>query len=208
MGSEDTTDQADVQQDAVDTEESLVGEVVNEEVSAEAEGVVDLAAELEKANATASDNWDKLLQAKAEVENIRRRTQKDIEKAHRFSVEKFAKDMLPVVDSLEMGLAAADDSADEVTALKEGMELTLKQLISSLEKSGVLQVNPVGEAFSPELHQAISMVPSPDHEPNSVIQVFQKGYTLNSRLLRPAMVIVAQAPPEAPTDTVKIDEQA
>ena len=208
MGSEDTTDQADVQQDAVDTEESLVGEVVNEEVSAEAEGVVDLAAELEKANATASDNWDKLLQAKAEVENIRRRTQKDIEKAHRFSVEKFAKDMLPVVDSLEMGLAAADDSADEVTALKEGMELTLKQLISSLEKSGVLQVNPVGEAFSPELHQAISMVPSPDHEPNSVIQVFQKGYTLNSRLLRPAMVIVAQAPPEAPTDTMKIDEQA
>jgi len=209
MGSEETTDQADVQQDAVDTEEILVGEVVTEEEPVEAEGgVVDLAAELEKANATANDNWDKLLLAKAEVENIRRRTQKDIEKAHRFSVEKFAKEMLPVVDSLEMGLAAADESEAETTALKEGMELTYKQLISSLEKSGVVQVNPIGDAFNPDLHQAISMVPSPDHEPNSVMQVFQKGYTLNDRLLRPAMVIVAQSQPQAPTDTVKIDEQA
>jgi len=209
MGSEETTGQADVQQDAVDTEEILVGEVVTEEEPVEAEeGVVDLAAELEKANATANDNWDKLLLAKAEVENIRRRTQKDIEKAHRFSVEKFAKEMLPVVDSLEMGLAAADESEAETTALKEGMELTYKQLISSLEKSGVVQVNPIGDAFNPDLHQAISMVPSPDHEPNSVMQVFQKGYTLNDRLLRPAMVIVAQSQPQAPTDTVKIDEQA
>jgi len=209
MGSEDTTGQADVQQDAVDTEESLVGEVVTEEQPVGDEDVVvDLAAELEKANATASDNWEKLLLAKAEVENIRRRTQKDIEKAHRFSVEKFAKAMLPVVDSLEMGLAAADDSEAEATSLKEGMELTLKQLISSLEKSGVVQVNPVSEAFNPELHQAISMVPSADHEPNSVMQVFQKGYTLNNRLLRPAMVIVAQSQPQAPADTVKIDEQA
>jgi len=209
MGSEETTDQTDVQQDAVDTEESLVGEVVTEEEPVGDEDVVvDLAAELEKANATASENWEKLLLAKAEVENIRRRTQKDIEKAHRFSVEKFAKDMLPVVDSLEMGLAAADDSDVEATSLKEGMELTLKQLISSLEKSGVVQVNPVSEVFNPELHQAISMVPSPDHEPNSIIQVFQKGYTLNDRLLRPAMVIVAQSQPQAPADTVKIDEQA
>ena len=209
MGSEETTDQTDVQQDAVDTEESLVGEVVTEEEPVGDEDVVvDLAAELEKANATASENWEKLLLAKAEVENIRRRTQKDIEKAHRFSVEKFAKDMLPVVDSLEMGLAAADDSDVEATSLKEGMELTLKQLISSLEKSGVVQVNPVSEAFNPELHQAISMVPSADHEPNSVMQVFQKGYTLNNRLLRPAMVIVAQSQPQAPADTVKIDEQA
>jgi len=209
MGSEETTDQADVQQDAIDTEEILVGEVVTEEEPVEAEeGAVDLAAELEKANATANDNWGKLLLAKAEVENIRRRTQKDIEKAHRFSIEKFAKEMLPVVDSLEMGLAAANESEAETTALKEGMELTYKQLISSLEKSGVVQVNPIGDAFNPDLHQAISMVPSPDHEPNSVMQVFQKGYTLNDRLLRPAMVIVAQSQPQAPTDTVKIDEQA
>lgn len=209
MGSEETTDQADVQTEAIDSEEVLVGEVVTEEIAEDGEEtVVDLAAELEKANTTASDNWEKLLLAKAEVENIRRRTQKDIEKAHRFSIEKFAKDMLPVVDSLEMGLAAVVDGSSDVTAIKEGMELTHKQLLSSLENSGVKQLNPLGEVFNPDFHQAVSMVPSPDHEANSVMQVFQKGYTLNDRLLRPAMVIVAQAQPEAPADTVKIDEQA
>jgi len=167
---------------------------------------VDLQAALDAATTRADENWEKLLLAKAEVENIRRRTQKDIEKAHRFSVEKFAKEMLPVVDSLEMGLASVDASEGDVVAIKEGMELTHKQLLASLEKSGVKQINPEGESFNPDLHQAISMVPSPDHEPNTVIQVFQKGYTLNERLLRPAMVIVSQ--PQAPTETKKIDEQA
>ncbi|PCH85813.1 MAG: nucleotide exchange factor GrpE, partial [Piscirickettsiaceae bacterium] len=134
------------------------------------------------------------------------RTQKDVEKAHRFSVEKFAKDMLPVVDSLEMGLAASDDTSGDVKAIKEGMELTYKQLLDSLAKSGVEQINPEGDVFDSECHQAISMVPSPDHEPNTVMQVFQKGYSLNGRLLRPAMVIVSQSQP--PADTKKIDEQA
>jgi Molecular chaperone GrpE (heat shock protein) len=110
MGSEEPTDQNDTQEQPVDTEESLIGEVVDEAVASEATGEVNLAAELETAKSAASDNWDKLLLAKAEVENIRRRTQKDIEKAHRFSIERFAKDMLPVVDSLEMGLAATNES--------------------------------------------------------------------------------------------------
>ena len=105
-----------------------------------------------------------------------------------------------------MGLASVATSEGDVTAIKEGMELTYKQLLASLEKSGVKQVNPEGESFSPDFHQAISMVPSADHEPNTVIQVFQKGYTLNDRLLRPAMVIVSQ--PSAPSETKKIDEQA
>ncbi|HIF18100.1 MAG TPA: nucleotide exchange factor GrpE [Cycloclasticus sp.] len=208
MGSEEPTDQNDTQEQPVDTEESLIGEVVDEAVASEATGEVNLAAELETAKSAASDNWDKLLLAKAEVENIRRRTQKDIEKAHRFSIERFAKDMLPVVDSLEMGLAATNESEADTdgSALKEGMELTYKQLISSLEKSGVVQVDPEGETFSPDLHQAISVVPSPDHAPNTVMQVFQKGYTLNGRLLRPAMVIVT--PSEPPAGAKKIDEQA
>ncbi len=205
MGSEKSTDQNDIQEQSVDAEESLIGEVVDEAVVSEATEEINLTVELETAKAAASENWDKLLLAKAEVENIRRRTQKDIEKAHRFSIEKFAKDMLPVVDSLEMGLAATSDSEVDITALKEGMELTYKQLISSLEKSGVVQVNPEGETFSPELHQAISVVPSPDHAPNTVMQVFQKGYTLNGRLLRPAMVIVTPSEPSA--NTKKIDEQ-
>ncbi len=206
MGSEKSTDQNDIQEQSVDAEESLIGEVVDEAVVSEATEEINLTVELETAKAAASENWDKLLLAKAEVENIRRRTQKDIEKAHRFSIEKFAKDMLPVVDSLEMGLAATSDSEVDITALKEGMELTYKQLISSLEKSGVVQVNPEGETFSPELHQAISVVPSPDHAPNTVMQVFQKGYTLNGRLLRPAMVIVTPSEPSA--STKKIDKQA
>ncbi|MFT6219266.1 MAG: molecular chaperone GrpE [Cycloclasticus pugetii] len=212
MGSEEQTDQENIEQPAVETEESIVGEIVEDALKDEAEGEtaaseeVDLQAALDAATTRADENWEKLLLAKAEVENIRRRTQKDIEKAHRFSVEKFAKEMLPVVDSLEMGLASVDAAEGDVVAIKEGMELTHKQLLASLEKSGVKQINPEGEGFNPDLHQAISMVPSPDHEPNTVIQVFQKGYTLNERLLRPAMVIVSQ--PQAPTETKKIDEQA
>jgi len=207
MGSEEQTDQENIEQPPVDTEESIVGEVMDAtiEVDEKSDGV-DIQAALDAAIERADENWEKVLLAKAEVENIRRRTQKDIEKAHRFSVEKFAKDMLPVVDSLEMGLASATTTDGDITAIKEGMELTHKQLLSSLEKSGVKQVNPEGESFSPEFHQAISMVPSADHEPNTVIQVFQKGYTLNDRLLRPAMVIVSQS--QAPTETKKIDEQA
>ncbi len=207
MGSEEYTDQENVEPAVVDKDESVIGEVVDEKATVEEPAeAVDLQAQLDAANARADENWEKVLLAKAEVENIRRRTQKDVEKAHRFSIEKFAKDMLPVVDSLEMGLASVATSEGDVTAIKEGMELTYKQLLASLEKSGVKQVNPEGESFSPDFHQAISMVPSADHEPNTVIQVFQKGYTLNDRLLRPAMVIVSQ--PSAPSETKKIDEQA
>jgi len=207
MVSEDQTDQENSEQPTVDTEDNII-EGVLEEALADDEVIegVDLKSELEKANARADENWEKVLLAKADVENMRRRSQKDVEKAHRFSIEKFAKDMLPVVDSLELGLASAQAATGDINAIKEGLELTHKQLLDSLEKSGVKQVNPEGESFNPESHQAISMVPSPEHEPNTVIQVFQKGYTLNDRLLRPAMVIVSQ--PQAPEDTKKIDEQA
>jgi molecular chaperone GrpE len=207
MVSEDQTDQENIEQPAVDTEGSGIEGVLEEAVGDDvATDDVDLQAELEKANARADENWEKVLLAKADVENMRRRTQKDVEKAHRFSIEKFAKEMLPVVDSLELGLASAQTASADVNAIKEGLELTHKQLLDSLEKSGVKQVNPEGEIFNPELHQAVSVVPSPEHEPNTVIQVFQKGYTLNERLLRPAMVIVSQS--QAPEDTKKIDEQA
>ena len=207
MVSEDQADQENSEQPAVDIDDSAIEGVLEEAVTDEEviEGV-DLQSELEKANARADENWEKVLLAKADVENMRRRSQKDVEKAHRFSVEKFAKDMLPVVDSLELGLASAQAAPGDVKAIIEGLELTHKQLLDSLEKSGVKQVNPEGESFNPEFQQAISMVPSPEHEPNTVIQVFQKGYTLNDRLLRPAMVIVSQS--QAPEDTKKIDEQA
>ncbi|MDX2425739.1 MAG: nucleotide exchange factor GrpE [Cycloclasticus sp.] len=207
MGSEEQTDQDVEQTQPLDIEDSLVGNVLDDAESADSTvEPLSMQDELDAANARADDNWAKVLLATAEVENVRRRSQKDIEKAHRFSIEKFAKDMLPVVDSLEMGMAAADETSAGVEAIKEGMALTDKQLISALKQSGIEQVNPEGQIFSPELHQAISVVPSPDHEPNTVIQVFQKGYTLNGRLLRPAMVIVSQSTP--PEGTKKIDEQA
>lgn len=207
MGSDKQTDQDVVQEQPVDTEESILGEVLDN-VASDETGVEELSLqdELDAANVRADENWAKVLLATAEVENVRRRSQKDIEKAHRFSIEKFAKDMLPVIDSLEMGMAAADETSGDVVAIKEGMALTYKQLMSSLKQSGIEQVNPEGQVFSPDFHQAISVVPSPDHEPNTVIQVFQKGYTLNGRLLRPAMVIVSQSTP--PEGTKKIDEQA
>tara|TARA_R110002074_G_scaffold228259_2_gene399931 strand:- start:139093 stop:139716 length:624 start_codon:yes stop_codon:yes gene_type:complete len=207
MGSEEQTDQGVEQTQPLDIEDSLVADVLDDAESADSTvEPLSMQGELDAANARADDNWAKVLLATAEVENVRRRSQKDIEKAHRFSIEKFAKDMLPVVDSLEMGMAAADETSADVEAIKEGMALTYKQLISALKQSGIEQVNPEDEIFSPELHQAISVVPSPDHEPNTVIQVFQKGYTLNGRLLRPAMVIVSQSTP--PEGTKKIDEQA
>lgn len=202
MGSDEPIEQGDVNEQVVEdstvessdeNQESLVGDIVDEVVEPELEESVDLTAELLAANERADENWEKVLLAKADVENMRRRTEKDVEKARRFAVERFAKDMLAVVDSLEMGLSAVAEAGSDVDALKEGMDLTYKQLLSALEKAGVEQVDPMGLPFDPEFHQAMSMVPSPDHEPNTVIQVFQKGYTLNKRLIRPAMVIVSQA---------------
>lgn len=151
---------------------------------------------LEDARAKADDHWDQVLRTNAEMENLRRRVKQDVESAHKFALEKFARELLPVKDSLEMGLAAASGDADATEAvqqLREGTELTLKMLAAALEKSGITEVDPMGEVFNPEQHQAMSMQESPDHEPNTVMAVMQKGYQLNDRLLRPAMVVVSKA---------------
>ena len=132
------------------------------------------------------------LRARAEIENIRRRTEQDVEKAHKFALEKFSKELLTVVDNLERGLLALEGNADEnIKALTEGVELTHKGLISTLANFGVEAVGNVGEVFDPELHQAISMQPAEGIEPNHISVVLQKGYTLHGRVIRPAMVMVA-----------------
>jgi molecular chaperone GrpE len=149
---------------------------------------------LEDARAKADENWNQLLRLQAELENVRRRAERDVENAHKYGLEKFALELLPVKDSLEMGLAAAEGSDHEVAdKLREGTELTLKMMSAALEKFGIEEVDPVGQPFNPEQHQAMSMQESADHEPNCVIAVMQKGYLLNERLLRPAMVIVNKA---------------
>ena len=131
---------------------------------------------------------DQFLRAKAEVENARRRSMEDVAKAHKFAIEGFAENLLPVLDSLS---AALTDSGADSAKMKEGIELTLKQLVSALEKGRVLEINPVGEKFDPHRHQAIAMVPH-EQEANTVVTVLQKGYLIADRVLRPALVTVSQ----------------
>ena len=162
-----------------------------------------LGEQLVEATRKAEENWDKLIRTQAEMENLRRRTEKDLQNAHKYALEKFAKELLVVLDSLELGILAASSDAPEVAKLREGSELTLKQFLSVLERFNVLPIEPLGQKFNPDLHQAMAMEPS-NVEPNTVVKVFQKGYMHNDRLLRPAMVVIAQAM-SAP---VHLDEQA
>jgi len=136
---------------------------------------------------------DAQLRAQAEVENIRRRTEIDVEKAHKFALEKFANELLPVIDSLERALEVADKENPELASMIEGIELTLKSLLGAVRKFGVEVVGDTNVPFNPEIHQAMSMMESDDVAPNHVMMVMQRGYTLNGRLLRPAMVAVAKA---------------
>ncbi|MCK8966532.1 nucleotide exchange factor GrpE [Haemophilus influenzae] len=135
---------------------------------------------------------DILLRSRAEIENLRRRTEQDVEKAHKFALEKFSKDILNTIDNLERALATPANKEDEsVKALFDGVELTLKELVSTVGRFGVEAVGVVGEAFNPDLHQAISMQPAEGFETNQISVVLQKGYTLSGRVIRPAMVMVA-----------------
>jgi molecular chaperone GrpE len=156
-----------------------------------AEQQPDLASQLAEAQAKADENWNLYLRAVAEAENVRKRAARDVEHAHKYALEAFGKEMLAVRDSFEMGIDAAD-SADPAS-LAEGNEASLKLLTAALERFGISEVNPLGEPFDPDLHEAISMQPSAESEPGSVLVVVQKGYSLNGRLLRPAMVVVAAA---------------
>ncbi|RWR02942.1 heat shock protein GrpE [[Pantoea] beijingensis] len=133
------------------------------------------------------------LRAQAEIENIRRRTELDVEKAHKFALEKFANELLPVIDSLERALELADKSNPELASMIEGIELTLKSLLDAVRKYGVEVVGDIHVPFNPEVHQAMSMMESEEVAPNHVLMVMQRGYTLNGRLLRPAMVAVSKA---------------
>ncbi|MBD3657922.1 MULTISPECIES: nucleotide exchange factor GrpE [Marinobacter] len=139
---------------------------------------------------------DQMLRSQAEMQNVRRRAEIDVEKAHKYALEKFVKELLPVVDSLEKAVestAGSEDAGELVASIREGVEMTLGLLMSSLKKFNVEQLDPVGEPFDPQCHEAMSMVPAPGAEPNSVVAVVQKGYLLNERLVRPAMVVVAKA---------------
>ncbi|SDL86660.1 molecular chaperone GrpE [Modicisalibacter muralis] len=150
-----------------------------------------LAARVEELEQAVAEAKDQALRAAAEVQNVRRRAEQDVDKARKFALEKFVKELLPVIDSLEKALDAMGEDASEVH--REGVSMTLKLQLDTLGKFGVEAVEPQGEPFDPQYHEAMAMVPNPELEPNTVMDVMQKGYLLNGRLVRPAMVVVSQA---------------
>ena len=163
-----------------------------QEQSPEAE-IAMLYAELETAKQTIADQKDSVVRAAADVDNMRRRAAQDVEKAHKFALEKFANELLPVIDNLERAIEFSDKENETLKPLLEGIDMTVKSFNDAVAKFGVEIVNPQGEQFNPEFHQAMSIQPSNDVTPNTVLAVMQKGYTLNGRLLRPAMVMVSKA---------------
>lgn len=198
----DAAVEEELQADAVSAEAAVdMAEVVGEAAAGPLSSE-ELTLMLEDARNKADEHFDMLVRARAELDNLRKRHERDLENAHKFALERFVNELLPVRDSLELGHNAALDETADVAKLREGTELTLKLLSTAMEKSNVEQINPEGEPFNPELHQAMSMQPRDDVEPNTVVTVIQKGYTLNGRLVRPAMVIVSQGAPQ------NIDEQA
>lgn len=188
-------------QDYTDIQNATESQQAQEEATEQATPEVDaglsveeLQAQLATLAAAYESAKEQSLRAQAEAQNMRRRAEQDVEKAHKFGLEKMVNDLLPVVDNLERALSTIDASNEAFAAFAEGIQLTHKSFIDALARHQVAVVAPEGEPFDPNLHQAVSAVPNPDVEPNTVINCFQKGYTLHGRLVRPAMVVVSKAP--------------
>ncbi|MFP6833916.1 MAG: nucleotide exchange factor GrpE [Porticoccaceae bacterium] len=187
---EDTS--AKSEQPEVNTEEKLQTEAeIDQPEQSEPQSEQQAITEAEELQQKLSTLGEQLLREQAEMQNVRRRAQRDVESAHKFALEKFATELLSVVDNLERAIGAIDAEDESQKAVAEGLELTLKTFIDVLTKHRVVPVDPEGQPFDADLHQAVSMVPNAEVEPNTVINVFQKGYTLNGRLIRPAMVVVS-----------------
>ncbi|WP_413113950.1 nucleotide exchange factor GrpE [Thaumasiovibrio sp. DFM-14] len=181
--------------------DAVAPEEVTEETTEEAQSeenlletkIEELKAALAQSDATVQEQRDSVLRAKAEVENMRRRTEQEIDKARKFALERFAGELLPVIDNMERAVEMADRTNDTIKPMVEGVELTLKTMTDTVTKFGLKAINPVNEPFNPEQHQAMSIQESAEHEPNTVMMVMQKGYELNGRVVRPAMVMVSKA---------------
>ncbi len=181
---------------------SEVDEKAQAEATADELNLKQALEKLQQAEEAAERAKDDLLRVQAEMQNLRRRTEQDVEKAHKYGQERFSSDLLMVMDNLERSLAVASEHEDEVVkAIYDGVDLTLKSMTDCFSKFNIETVDPMGEPFDPQLHQAMTMQENPDVEPNTVIAVMQKGYTLHGRVLRPAMVIVSKA------NSTAIDEE-
>ncbi|MCZ6487539.1 MAG: nucleotide exchange factor GrpE [Gammaproteobacteria bacterium] len=175
--------------------ESATSVEITADAAAESEtenGEESVEQQLDRAQSTIKDYWDQIMRLKAEIENNQKRAARDIENAHKFVLRNFAESLLPIVDSMEMGQQVAKAENANLETIVEGAQMTMDMFIQVLEKNGLQQLDPVGEKFDPEQHQAISMIEADDAESNTVISVMQKGFLLNDRLVRPAMVVVAK----------------
>ena len=194
MSKETEVDQSN-NNDAVDSganEAEQTESVSNEEIEQELLEEEQIS-ETEQLQQQVTEANDQVLRVQAEMQNVRRRVERDVENAHKYALDKFSADLLPVVDNLERALSSISADDEGQKAVAEGIELTLKSFVDVLARFKIEPVDPAGQPFDANLHQAVSMVPNPDLEPNTVMDVFQKGYTLNGRLIRPAMVIVSKA---------------
>jgi molecular chaperone GrpE len=178
---------------ATEAEETVhLEDVVPEAAESEDETGETADQQLAKAQVTIKDYWDQMMRLRAEIENNLKRAERDIESAHKYALKNFVENLLPVIDSMEMGQVAAGADNATLESIREGSALTMSMFVQVLEKNGLEQIDPLGEKFDPERHQAISMTASENAESNSVIEVMQKGFLLNDRLVRPAMVVVAK----------------
>lgn len=171
------------QTDAEKIDQETIDQLLTEQQSGEMEALLQ----------QVTDANDQVLRIQAEMQNVRRRAERDVENAHKYALDKFTADLLPVVDNLERALGTINADDETQKAVATGVELTLKSFLDVLARFNIEVVDPAGQPFDADLHQAVSMVPNPNSEPNTVIDVFQKGYTLNGRLVRPAMVVVSKA---------------
>ncbi|MGG6419488.1 nucleotide exchange factor GrpE [Vibrio cholerae] len=188
-----------LQQDAVETEAEVLGTDADidwnqaaDEIDEKEAKIAQLEAALLVSEERLKEQQDSVLRARAEVENMRRRSEQEVDKARKFALSRFAEELLPVIDNLERAIQAADGEVEAIKPLLEGVELTHKTFVDTIAKFGLKEINPHGEAFNPEFHQAMSIQESAEHEPNTVMFVMQKGYELNGRVLRPAMVMVSK----------------
>ncbi|ENM3755285.1 nucleotide exchange factor GrpE [Vibrio cholerae] len=188
-----------LQQDAVETEAEVVGTDADidwnqaaDEIDEKEAKIAQLEAALLVSEERVKEQQDSVLRARAEVENMRRRSEQEVDKVRKFALSRFAEELLPVIDNLERAIQAADGEVEAIKPLLEGVELTHKTFVDTIAKFGLKEINPHGEAFNPEFHQAMSIQESAEHEPNTVMFVMQKGYELNGRVLRPAMVMVSK----------------
>ncbi|MBN2702068.1 MAG: nucleotide exchange factor GrpE [Methylothermaceae bacterium] len=194
-----TEENKDSQEETTAQTEAVEAEAAETQESPEV-----LLQKLSEADRQAEENWDKLLRAQAELENLHRRMERELKNSQKYAIEKFAQELLSVADSLELGLQAAGET-DELEKIREGVELTLKQLLTVFDRFQIKVIEPLGEKFDPEYHQAMTTEDIEGVEPDTVVKVFQKGYTLNDRLIRPALVVVAKPSAEAQP---RIDEEA